>query len=264
MHYIICGIYHIIIEQTVRMMNEEEVDDLVSAIQHGDYTVIKDALRRRIASANARDSQGCSLLHWAAINNRYSIANLLIDHGADINVSGGVLEENPLQWAIRRKYYSMVDLLVRKGNNVLAHKSKSGDDALALAQKLGDYNMIILLLHWGSNPNAIVNADGDTHLLALLKTPKGASYENIEYIRLLLRFGADPCVQDIHGNNAVHILAQCKGMINTYLVHDICVAGGPGLTNAKNKAGQTAYKVRTLKLIYIYILLCLTNIIFVM
>ena len=122
-------------------MDEDEIADLVSAIQQGEYEVIKEALQRRLVPPNVRDSQGCTLLHWAAINNRYSIANLLIDHGADIGASGGMLDENPLQWALRRKYYSMVDLLIRKGtwHNVLQHRSKQGDNALMLARKLGIY-----------------------------------------------------------------------------------------------------------------------------
>ena len=59
---------------------------------------------------------GCSLLHWAALNNRVRISQYLINHGAIINISGGILGESPLQWAIRRKYYCIVQLLIVKGN----------------------------------------------------------------------------------------------------------------------------------------------------
>lgn len=62
-------------------MLTEEVDitsDLVSAVQQGEYGTIREALRKRVASPNMHDAQGCSLLQWAAINNRFAIANLLI------------------------------------------------------------------------------------------------------------------------------------------------------------------------------------------
>lgn len=32
---------------------------------------------------NARDKEGCSLMHWAAINNRYEIATFLIDNNVE-------------------------------------------------------------------------------------------------------------------------------------------------------------------------------------
>ena len=95
-----------------------------------------------MTSANAKDSQGCSLLHWAAINNRFAIANLLIDHGADVGYSGGLLNENALQWAARRKFYSMVDLLIRKGENILSHRSDRGHDCLKIAHELGNQQLL--------------------------------------------------------------------------------------------------------------------------
>lgn len=33
-----------------------------------------------MAGANAKDADGCTLLHWAAINNRYEIAQFIIDN----------------------------------------------------------------------------------------------------------------------------------------------------------------------------------------
>lgn len=121
------------------MMTEEYIADIISAVQVGDYDIIKDALRRKLITANSKDSQGCYLLHWAAINNRSSIVNLLIDNGADINVTGGLLGETPLQWAIRRKYYSMAYLLIRKGHNVFSVKASNGSNALATAVATGEF-----------------------------------------------------------------------------------------------------------------------------
>ena len=60
-------------------------------------------------------STGCSLLHWAAINNRGIIAALLIQNGAIIDKTGGALGETPLQWAINKKYYTMIQLLILRG-----------------------------------------------------------------------------------------------------------------------------------------------------
>lgn len=119
-------------------MNEDEMSEIVEIVQIGDYNAIREALRRKIAVGCSRDKDGCSLLQWAAINNRCAIANLLIDNGADISYAGGLLMENALQWAVRRKYYKMVELLARKGQNVLGHRSNEGSDAIGIAHSQGE------------------------------------------------------------------------------------------------------------------------------
>lgn len=82
-----------------------DVQDTIAAVQEGDLETIRTVLSNRLVSANAKDRDGCTLLHWAAINNRTSITKLLIEYGAN-SYGGGVLFESPLQWALRKKYYS--------------------------------------------------------------------------------------------------------------------------------------------------------------
>jgi len=121
-------------------MSDESVDivDTIAAVQEGEYNNVKTVLADRIISPNAKDDDGCTLLHWAAINNRVGIAKLLIEYGANAS-GGGILDESPLQWAIRKKYYAMAELLVEKLHIDLRHKSKQGLDALHLACRLGRY-----------------------------------------------------------------------------------------------------------------------------
>ena len=90
-------------------------------------------------------------LSKASINNRTSIASLLIGHGASVNAVGGDLQEIPLQvvvydvipqrsnelhsmqWAVRNDdYTSLVKLLLDNGSEV-NNKNKRGHDALQVA-----------------------------------------------------------------------------------------------------------------------------------
>lgn len=120
--------------------NYEDIVDVIQAVQEGDIEIVAQAIDMRLVSANATDKDGCTLLHWAAINNRRAIAAFLIDScGVDNVGGGGVLNENPLQWAIRKKYYAMAELLHSKHVCSIAHKSVQGLDALHLACKLGGY-----------------------------------------------------------------------------------------------------------------------------
>ena len=52
-------------------------------------------------SPNFCDKDGCTLLHWAAINNRLQVAKYLVSRQGNVNSVGGMNGEIPLQWAVR-------------------------------------------------------------------------------------------------------------------------------------------------------------------
>ena len=93
--------------------------------------------RNKMILLNQVDDNNCTLLHWAAINNRIEITNFLIDHGLIHAISGGILQETPLQWALRKKYYRMMNIIYTRSQCNLYHKSIHGYDALHLACRLG-------------------------------------------------------------------------------------------------------------------------------
>lgn len=58
------------------------ISELIYAVQFGDVDYVRKALAASSDYANITDSDGCSLLQWAAINNRTEIASMLIKHNA--------------------------------------------------------------------------------------------------------------------------------------------------------------------------------------
>jgi ankyrin repeat protein len=143
-------------------------------------------------------------LHWACINNRRAIADLLLTHGADINYSGGKLNEIAIQWAVRNeKFTSLVQYLIEKGSN-LSHKSVSGMDTLHVACRSGSMKMVFLLISGGSCVDTI-DVNGDTPLYWCLKNQGDIDTSDLQ--RLLLRLGADGSLKDGEGNNAFHLIA---------------------------------------------------------
>jgi len=189
--------------------DSEDVADAVRSVQEGDQEALLNALKGRIISPVAVDGDGCSLLHWAALNNRLAICRLLLAWGADPLQTGGVLNENPLQWAIRKKYMAMAKVLVNwtnEKNIMLKHKSKLGNDALHLAIRQFDSKQVFLLLHFGADPNSL-DSDNNTPLIWIVKNCKG-HYNTKGIIRLLLRFGCDSSIVDNDMCNALHILAK--------------------------------------------------------
>eukprot|EP01038_Epipyxis_sp_PR26KG_P011805 gene11805-15797_t len=216
----------------------EDFMDGIAAVQEGNVQVIHHLISRKQISVHSVDNSNCSLLHWAALNNRTEIANYLIDQGVMDCRGGGLLDETPLHWALRRKFYFMASLLVRRLNCDLNYKSKQGSDCLNMACKLGDINAIFLLLHWGANPNSIDN-NGDTSLIWLIKNRSSSSISDI--VRLLFRFGADPlCPNPSTGNTALHELAENRSfdLSLAFLIYD---RGGNISANIANANGFTPY-----------------------
>ena len=75
--------------------------NIFSASQRGDIELIDRLISNGKASANDRDLENITPLHWASINNQYSTCKLLLDRGAEVDALGGELISTPLQWAAR-------------------------------------------------------------------------------------------------------------------------------------------------------------------
>lgn len=169
-------------------MDEEDFSDIVSAVQLGDLDVIVDAIETKIIDAKAVDKDGCSLLHWAAINNRCEVARYLIDNGANVNAAGGLLMELPLAWAVRKNFQAMVLLLLQSGSDI-NHYNKAHLTVLHLAFKQGDLNLIFMLLYCGADPN-VTDRTGESLLLWLIKG-RIHPEQLIDHITLLRNYNVD-------------------------------------------------------------------------
>ena len=68
---------------------------------------------------NARDDDGVTLMHWAAINNRVQLMKFFISQGAAVDEPGGVLRATPLHWATRYRFIVAFILSFGQSNNQL-------------------------------------------------------------------------------------------------------------------------------------------------
>lgn len=223
-------------------------EKLIHAVQWGDINYVEHAIEKYGFSADSHDRDNCSLLHWAAINNRLEIARYLIRKNANINSAGGNNCEIPLQWAARNaKCCRMVHLLIAEGSNI-THKSIYGLDALFIATQSNHLNIAFIILNAGADPNT-EGPDGDTPLYALLR--KYHSYasadaddetDTIDMQRLLIRAKASVTHKDKDGRTAMHILASAKvtDFKSLFLIYD---AGSYSTMRDKDKDGMTPYKV---------------------
>ncbi|KAL8819395.1 MAG: hypothetical protein Q9223_002155 [Gallowayella weberi] len=172
-------------------------EDLMQLARLGEIGPIQKLLNEGKFTADYKDAENITPLHWAAINNHYALCQFLIEQGADVNAIGGVSEATPAHWAIQRCHYYTVSLLLRHGADPNIGDGL-GYKMIHLATFDGNaFMLLIILLH----PSVSVDepdAQGHTALM-------WAAYNRLPAIvDLLLRFGASVKAMDETGFQPLH------------------------------------------------------------
>lgn len=163
----------------------------------------KSSLMKLISNpANEKDSKGWTALMWAALGDQEDVMQLLVDHGANVNVMDSTKENTALLLAIKGDNKVPVQLLLESGANTNINYHPHGWTALHLTSIHGDNAIIQLLVDHGANINAIQCAKGQAplHLAALFG--KAAT------VQLLLSYGVNVNVRSSdHGFTALFYAA---------------------------------------------------------
>eukprot|EP01114_Cavostelium_apophysatum_P018012 TRINITY_DN5482_c0_g1_i1.p1 TRINITY_DN5482_c0_g1~~TRINITY_DN5482_c0_g1_i1.p1 ORF type:complete len:578 (-),score=60.08 TRINITY_DN5482_c0_g1_i1:64-1797(-) len=210
-------------------------EDLIQAAKDGDLFKVKklfDEESGRNKTQNllhARDLQGYTALHWASLEDRFQVAQFLIEHGADVNDSENDGSIVPLHWAAVKGLILIADLLLandakigkvdKMGYSALQHAVQNGHPLMVhfLHEKGADLKAIDFEghtpLHW-----AAFKGDVDTMLYLLFQncpvnavdvtrwTPlhwavfKG----HVECAKILVEHHCDRNIPDTQGFTAVH------------------------------------------------------------
>uniref|UniRef100_A0A0N5C3U7 Palmitoyltransferase n=1 Tax=Strongyloides papillosus TaxID=174720 RepID=A0A0N5C3U7_STREA len=174
------------------------VIDARQAAQFGDYDTLKDMLDRGIISPDCTDSDDCSLLHWAAINNRLKIAKLLIDYNCNVNAIGGVLCSTPLHWASRHGHTKMVALLMKHNADPYL-RNVEGFGAIHVAAQFGCTPVVAYLISKGVSPD---EKDASSMTPAMWAAYK---VHSLDLLKMLTTLKADVNMADIsYGNTCLH------------------------------------------------------------
>ena len=160
---------------------------LGGAAEAGDFEIVKLLLENK-ANIGAL-AKGGAALQRAAYGGHKSIVELLLDHGADINLVDGTLG-GAVQGAVLGKHMEIVRLLMEKGADINLHKVESHDwtpvthcrTPLEAAVTVGHIEMTRYLLMNGAN---IVDA-GEKPLAAT-----AASNGDEAILKMLVNAGAD-------------------------------------------------------------------------
>lgn len=213
---------------------------------------------------NATDTYNNTPLHIALSHCNYKIADILIKHGANINIKNignQIALHVVLEIFIDRKPRYLYENYILKIVNVLLKSTTdidvidvNGYTPLHLALKNRRINTVKMLLKHGVNP-MIKTRDGESvlHLAVIYlrnnfniinylikikrvdineidnegNTPLIIAFEmyNLEAAEILLDNGADPNIKNNDGKSALHFVMKYSFLPNIYLLHHLLNAG---------------------------------------
>jgi len=73
---------------------------LMDAAGRGDVEGVRAALEQHPELANARDDEGATALHYAALGGHRAVAELLVSRGTDVNARDTAFGATPTGWAV--------------------------------------------------------------------------------------------------------------------------------------------------------------------
>ena len=167
----------------------------------------------------------------------YTIAKLLIEHGADVNAKCGIsawggfdLNQTPLHSAAENGNFEMVKLLVEHGADVNA-MNYEGATPLRTAIVWGHNKDIIkYLIFNGSDVNIKDKTEGNSIFLEFLMR-----WKDLEIAKMILEHGANINEPDNKGRTALHHVVSWKNNKETV---KFLIANGTAL-KAKTNLWQT-------------------------
>jgi ankyrin repeat protein len=185
-----------------------------------------------------RDHNGWTPLHWAAFRSRVSIAELLLNRGANPYTKAHQFDRTALHLAAALGDEVMVELLLRHMVNADT-QDEFGHTALHAAADQGHQTVVKLLLGRGANVNARAHGWNGPDDQTALHRASAAGHTAL--VKLLIDHGADVNVEDEHGETALRSATQEVATVRILLDHgaDVNTKNNPLLSAASNRAEDT-------------------------
>lgn len=110
------SVHKLVLDPPRAFDTDHDINQLLQkATQNGDVDRVKELLQAG-ANADHESEQGLTPLHWSALNGRADLAEVLIEHGADINQRERYTGKlTPMAMALLMGYDDVVELMAGRG-----------------------------------------------------------------------------------------------------------------------------------------------------
>jgi uncharacterized protein len=205
--------------ENVKLMNNNPTEDDVyntgvdtgvffKAVRNGDLITVKNQLiNNRLV--NSKDANNETAIIMATDRKDIPMVQLLLEHGADVNISSDKIDNTPIMIASVKGYTDLVQLLVERSNPDMTILNGYGGTALIPACERGHVDVVRLLLEKTKVKVNHVNRLGWTAMLEAIVLSNGGKSQQ-EIVKLLLAHGADKNIADKNGITPLQH-AQKKG-----------------------------------------------------
>lgn len=187
-----------------KQINSYSVDVLYEKLRSGDKDVY-EAINQKKINLNKENLLGYTLLSYAAIDNEYELAKLLLKSGAkpDAGLNFPLYE---VCWASEKpkNQNDMIRLLISYGANVNKKQKNTNDTPLMATIKKQGGKYAKLLVQYGAKVN-VSNSDGETPLI--LAVDYYSNLIDVSLVQYLISEGADVNAITKKGNTALSIAA---------------------------------------------------------
>ena len=204
------------------------------AAKNGDLNKISQLLQSDPDLLNSRDQQNKTALHFACQNGHIEVVKLLVEKGANVNITDYDFK-SPLLWAASEGYREILDILLKNNADKYA-TDIDGKCAVHLAVEAGNLSLVEWMLSNGYelnckafNDNSLLHSaamSGKNEMVRKLigkglyvnirnlfgKTPLhyAASYGKMETVEVLLKNGAKIDFKAINGKTPYHLAVEAK------------------------------------------------------
>jgi len=178
---------------------EAGIDPLWAACKYKSFLAVQHYIKKNPELVHSRDKEGRTPLIYAAQLKAENIAQLLIEHGADVNATDTTTQSSALMWAALYGSLDTMRMLFARGAQVNT-RNRSGTTPLMRAIYLGgkgSLETVKVLVEEGKADVNFTDAMGTTPLVSAL-----AHRTFVDIAEYLLQHGADVTIPNNNGQKA--------------------------------------------------------------